>query len=275
VNAALLNGKRIADGINERLKSEVRSFQCTPMLVAVEIGNNDVSRAYLSCQKKQADILGIRFMTKSLPAAVSEEEACAAIRACNEDSDVTAVIVQLPVPKHIDCKKLIEAVRPDKDAEGMHPENLGRLVLGGYTIGPCTALAVIELLKAAGIELYGKEVVCIGHSEIVGKPLSLMMLDRFATTTVCHIATDKRGLIPEHVQRAEVLIVAVGKPGLIKGEWIREGAIVIDVGMNRVGARLVGDVAFDEASRRAKMITPVPGGVGPLTTVMLMRNVIE
>jgi len=162
-----------------------------------------------------------------------------------------------------------------KDAEGMHPANLGKILLGSYSIGPCTAMAVMELLQASGTELYGKVAVCVGHSEIVGKPLSLMLLNKFATTSVCHIATGERGMLAEYVKRAEVLIVAVGKAGIVKGEWIKDGAIVIDVGINRVEGKLVGDVEFETASKHASLITPVPGGVGPLTTTILMRNVVE
>ncbi|MFA5500758.1 MAG: bifunctional 5,10-methylenetetrahydrofolate dehydrogenase/5,10-methenyltetrahydrofolate cyclohydrolase, partial [Candidatus Omnitrophota bacterium] len=164
---------------------------------------------------------------------------------------------------------------PEKDAEGMHPENLGRILLGQYKIGPCTAMAVMELLEASKIDLYGKEAVIVGHSEIVGKPLALMLLNKFATTTVCHIATGERGALADHVKRAEVLIVAVGKAGIVKGEWVKEGAVVIDVGINKVADKIVGDVEFEEASARAAFITPVPGGVGPLTTTILMRNVVE
>jgi methylenetetrahydrofolate dehydrogenase (NADP+)/methenyltetrahydrofolate cyclohydrolase len=157
----------------------------------------------------------------------------------------------------------------------MHPQNIGNIVFGKYSIGPCTAMAVMELLASTGVKLYGKEAVVIGHSEIVGKPLALMLLNNFATTTVCHIATSQRGSLAEHVQRAEVLIVAVGKAGLIKGDWVRSGAIIIDVGINKVNGKIVGDVESARASARASYMTPVPGGVGPLTTMMLMRNTIE
>ena len=154
-------------------------------------------------------------------------------------------------------------------------ENLGKILLGQYRIGPCTAMAVMELLESTKVNLYGKEAVIVGHSEIVGKPLSLMLLNKFATTTVCHIGTGERGTLPDHVKRAEVLVAAVGKAGIIKGGWIKEGAIVIDVGINRVADKIVGDVEFEAAEKRASWITPVPGGVGPLTVTMLMRNLVE
>ena len=181
----------------------------------------------------------------------------------------------MPLPSQIDYKKISQFVRPEKDVEGMHPANIGKIVFGKATILPCTPAAVMELLKETGADLYGKEVVIVGHSEIVGKPLALLLLDKFATVTVAHIGTSKAGKLEEHVRRAEVLIVAVGKAGIIKGEWIKEGAIVIDVGINRVGDKIVGDVEFETAEKRASYITPVPGGVGPLTVTMLMRNLVQ
>jgi methylenetetrahydrofolate dehydrogenase (NADP+)/methenyltetrahydrofolate cyclohydrolase len=157
----------------------------------------------------------------------------------------------------------------------MHPQNIGNIIFGRSKILPCTPAAVMELLNASGVDLYSKEVVVVGHSEIVGKPLALLLLDKFATVTVCHIGTSKAGKLQEHVAKAEVLIVAVGKAGLIKGEWVKEGAVVIDVGINRVADKIVGDVEFEAAEKRASYITPVPGGVGPLTVTMLMRNLVE
>jgi len=168
----------------------------------------------------------------------------------------------------------MSSIAPAKDAEGMHPENLGHVLLGDAKLAPCTAQAAMQLIGSTGIELYGKEAVIVGHSEIVGKPLSMLLLSKFVTTTVCHIATGERGVLPEYVKNAEILVVAVGKAELIKGDWIKEGAIVIDVGINRVGDKLVGDVEFERAKQSAGFITPVPGGVGPLTVTMLMRNVV-
>ena len=210
-----------------------------------------------------------------MPDTISQAEAENLIKEMNGDDSITAIILQLPVPIRIDAKRLMSLISPSKDAEGMNLENLGNIISGQYRIGPCTAMAVMELLESTKINLYGKEAVVVGHSEIVGKPLALMLLNKFATTTVCHIATGERGVLPEHVKRAEVLISAVGKPGIIKGDWIRDKAVVIDVGINKIGDKIVGDVEFDGASRRASYITPVPGGVGPLTTTMLMRNTVE
>lgn len=277
--AKLLEGKPIAEKIKAEIASEVTSLKAkhgrVPKLVAVQIGENASSAVYVNNQKKAAETLGIVYELRTLHAGASQAEAEALIKALNADKTVNAIILQLPVPKGIDAPKLVEAISPDKDAEGMHPQNSGKILSGKYLIGPCTAMAVMELLEASGVKLYGKEAVIVGHSEIVGKPLALMLLNKFVTTTVCHIATGERGVLPEHVKRAEILVVAVGKAGIVRGDWVKDGAIVIDVGINRVQDKIVGDVEFESASKRASLITPVPGGVGPLTTTMLMKNTVE
>jgi len=277
--AILLEGKPIADKIKTSIVSEVKALKVesgkTPKLVAVQIGESASSGLYVKAQKKAAESLGIEYELRIFPETTSQGQAESIIETLNNDPLVSAVIIQLPVPKTVDAKILINMISPDKDAEGMHPENLGKILLGRYKIAPCTAMAVMEILESTGIKLYGKEAVIVGHSDIVGKPLSLLLLDKFATTTVCHIATGERGVLPEHVKRAEILIVAVGKAGIVKGSWIKEGAIVIDVGINKIGDKIEGDVEFEAASARAAYITPVPGGVGPLTTTILMRNTVE
>jgi methylenetetrahydrofolate dehydrogenase (NADP+)/methenyltetrahydrofolate cyclohydrolase len=277
--AKLLEGKTIAERLKAAIGAEISSLKAkagrSPGLVAVQIGENPSSEVYVKNQKKAAEALGITYELKKLPAGADQAGAEDIIRQLNADPSVSAVILQLPVPKVIDAKKLSGMISPGKDAEGMHPQNLGRILLGKYSVGPCTAMAVMELLASTGVKLYGKEAVVVGHSEIVGKPLSLMLLDKFATTTVCHIATGERGVLAEHVKRAEILIVAVGKPGVVKGEWVKDGAIVVDIGINRQLDRIVGDVEFESAEKRASFITPVPGGVGPLTTTMLMKNTVE
>lgn len=277
--AILLEGKSIAERLKASIRQEVGSLKSrsprSPKLAALQIGENASSGLYVKAQRKVAGVLGIEYELKVMAEGVSQGEAEKVLTGLNEDAAVTAIILQLPVPKDIDAKKISNMISPSKDAEGMHPQNLGSLLLGNYRIGPCTAMAVMELLESTGVKLYGKEAVVVGHSEIVGKPLALMLLNKFATTTVCHIATGERGVLPGHVKRAEILVVAVGKTGLIKGDWVKEGAIVIDVGVNRVGDKIVGDVEFEGALSRASHITPVPGGVGPLTTTILMRNTLE
>ncbi len=279
MSAKLLEGKVIAESLKAKIKTEVEGLKSktgrVPKLVALQIGENASSAVYVKAQKRSADSLGIEYELKVAPGTISQAGAENLIKNMNMDDSITAVILQLPVPKEIDAKRLIDAISPSKDAEGMHPENLGKIISGQYKIGPCTAMAVMELLESAGVNLYGKEAVVVGHSEIVGKPLSLMLLNKFVTTTVCHIATGERGVLSEHVKRAEILIAAVGKAGIIKGDWIKDNAIVIDVGINKVGEKIVGDVEFDGASQKASYITPVPGGVGPLTTTILMRNTLE
>ncbi|MCM8790079.1 MAG: bifunctional 5,10-methylenetetrahydrofolate dehydrogenase/5,10-methenyltetrahydrofolate cyclohydrolase [Candidatus Omnitrophica bacterium] len=275
----LLEGKPLAEKIKAAITAEVAVLKnkCgkPPRLIAVQIGDNASSAVYIKNQKKAAEALGIEYDLKTLPAALTQAEAEKLINELNADKGVTAIILQLPVPSQIDAKKLVSMVSPDKDAEGMHPQNIGKILLGKYSIGPCTPMAIMELLDSTGENLYGKEAVVVGHSEIVGKPISLMLLNRFVTTTVCHIATGERGVLPDHVKRAEILIVAVGKAGIVKGDWIKPGSIVIDVGINRVADKIVGDVEFEPAAAKAAFITPVPGGVGPLTTTILMRNTVE
>ena len=279
MSAQLLDGKSLAKKIRENLKIEIEKLVSQykkPMnLAAVQVGENPASAIYLRSQKKTAESLGIGYVLHTLAANTSQEELIEFIKKLNEDEEVTAMIIQLPLPEQIDGKLVIAFIDPVKDAEGMHPANLGKVVLANYKIAPCTPLAVMELIRLSGVKLYGKEAVVIGHSEIVGKPLALMLLKEFATTTICHIATGERGLLPEHTKRAEILVVAVGKAGLVKGGWVKEGAVVVDVGINKVGDKIVGDVEFEKASERASFITPVPGGVGPLTVTMLMRNVVE
>ena len=273
--AKLLEGKPIAERIKEDIKRQVSSFGRPVVLASLQVGENAGAEAYAKSQKKVAEALGIEYRFQKLSPETTESELASFIQGLNSDKAVNGMIIQMPLPAHIDYKKISQFMLPEKDAEGMHPANIGKIIFGKAAILPCTAAAVMELLKESGIELYGKEVVVVGHSEIVGKPLALLLLEKFATTTVCHIGTSKAGRLEEHVKRAEVLVVAVGRAGLIKGEWVKEGAVVIDVGINRVADKIVGDVEFEAAEKRAAIITPVPGGVGPLTVTMLMRNVVE
>lgn len=277
--ARLLEGRPIAEKIKMALRSEIedlrREFNASATLATIQVGENPSAAIYLKSQKKSAKDIGIEFQEHTLPASTSEKELIERIRALNSDKGVTGILLQLPLPGHINSKGIHVYIDPVKDVEGMHPENVGRVIFGHMRIGSCTALAVMELITSTGVDLYGKEAVIVGHSEIVGKPVSLLLVDKFATTTVCHIATGQRGYLPTHVKRAEILVVAVGRAGIIQGEWVKEGAIVVDVGINRVGDKIVGDVEFEKASERASFITPVPGGVGPLTVTMLMRNTVE
>jgi methylenetetrahydrofolate dehydrogenase (NADP+)/methenyltetrahydrofolate cyclohydrolase len=273
--AKLLEGKPIAEKIKEEIKQEVQALKHKPVLASIMVGDNPGAASYVKSQQKVAENLGIDYQLHKLNQDITEEELVEFIRKLNADKSVNGIIVQMPLPQQVDYKKISQFIFPEKDVEGMHPANIGKIVFGKAKILPCTPAAVMELLKETGVDLYGKEVVVVGHSEIVGKPLSLLLLDKFATVCVCHIGTSKAGKLEEHVKGAEILIVAVGKAGLIKGDWVKEGAIVIDVGINRVGDKIVGDVEFETAEKRVSWITPVPGGVGPLTVTMLMRNLVE
>ncbi|MFH1753275.1 MAG: bifunctional 5,10-methylenetetrahydrofolate dehydrogenase/5,10-methenyltetrahydrofolate cyclohydrolase [Candidatus Omnitrophota bacterium] len=277
--AKLLQGKVIAKEIKEGLTKEIidlkARYGAPPTLATIQVGDNQAGGVYLKSQMKTAEALGIEFKLHNLAAQTSQKELIDYIKKLNNDENVNGILLQMPLPEQINPKEISFYIDPAKDIEGMHPENLGKLIFGKARISPCTAMAAFELIKSTGLKLYGKEAVVVGHSEIVGKPISLMLLDKFATVTTCHIGTGERGLLPEHVKRAEILVVAVGKAGLVKGAWVREGAIVVDIGINKVGDKLVGDVEFEEAERRASYITPVPGGVGPLTVTILMRNLVE
>ena len=270
--AKLLEGKPLAEKIKEAIKLEVSSLKNKPVLASIMIGENAGAASYVKSQSKAAENLGIEYRLQNLPQEATQDVLIDFIRKLNSDKSVNGIIIQMPLPPAIDYKKISQFISPDKDIEGMHPANIGKILFGKANLVPCTAASALELITSTGIDLYGKEAVVVGHSEIVGKPLALLLLDKFATVTVCHIGTSKVNKLEEHVKRAEVLVVAVGKAGLIKGDWIKEGALVIDVGINRVGDKIVGDVEFEAAEKRAAFITPVPGGVGPLTVTMLMRN---
>jgi len=278
--AKLLEGKSVALKIKENIKLEIEllksKYGAGPKLVSVYVGENPASEIYIKSQEKTAKGLGITYELKKIDAGITQGDFIKIIDSLNKDKSTHGIIVQMPLPQHIDAKLISRYITPLKDIEAVHPENMGEIVFGKAKILPCTAAACMELLNSIdSLELYGKEAVIVGHSEIVGKPLALLLLNKFVTTTVCHIATGQRGTLPEFVKKAEILIVAVGKAGLVKGGWIKEGAIVIDVGINRVEGKIVGDVEFDKAFERASYITPVPGGVGPLTVTILMRNVVE
>jgi methylenetetrahydrofolate dehydrogenase (NADP+)/methenyltetrahydrofolate cyclohydrolase len=219
--------------------------------------------------------MGLTYELKELPADTTQEKLGEFIETLNNDKNITGIILQMPLPEGLDARKAQIRISPDKDVEGMHPVNMGMLVYGSSRLAPPTAKGAMELLASSGVDLKGKEVTVVGHSEIVGKPIALMLLQsqlESATPTVCHIATKDLAF---HTKKADVLIVAAGKAGLIKGDMVKPGAIVIDIGINRVGDKIVGDVEFEKAKEIASYISPVPGGVGPLTVTMLIKNTVE
>ncbi len=276
--AKFLDGKVLAQTIRENLKNEVQKIKDTkgsfPTLISILIGNDQGSLSYVASQKKVAEYIGIHYDLVNFPSTIAHNDLIQCILGLNSEARVHGIIVQKPVPSQIDYAKIISSIDPSKDVEGMNLANIGKMILGGNRLVPCTAASVMEHIQSTGVDLRGKEAVVIGRSDIVGKPVIHLLLEKNLTVTVCHSATDPKKLI-EHIGRADVVVAAVGKPAFVKGEWIKEGAIVIDVGINKVISQIVGDVEFDVAKNRASFITPVPGGVGPLTVVMLMRNCIE
>ena len=274
----IIDGKAIAKRIREDVKREIDVLKrdgIYPELVAVSVGENPASSVYIKQQRKNCEKVGIEYSLEQLPENSTEKEIINCIERLNNDDKTTGIILQLPLPSGIDVKKIQSKISPLKDVEGVNPANLGWIFYGKPFLAPCTALAVKEIIDTTGVDLYGKEVVMVGHSDIVGKPVALLLVNEFATVSICHIGTSDAGNLRMHVERAEILIVAVGKANLIPGEWIKEGAIVIDVGINRVGDKIVGDVEFEKAKEKASLITPVPGGVGSVTTAILLRNVVK
>jgi methylenetetrahydrofolate dehydrogenase (NADP+) / methenyltetrahydrofolate cyclohydrolase len=274
--AKIIDGKAIAAKTRGRIAAEVLELKkqgITPGLAVVLVGDDPASRVYVSMKEKACHEAGIFSDEYKLPAETTEAELLSLINRLNGDDRIHGILVQLPLPKQIDTDKVLEAISPFKDADGFHPYNVGRLSIGKPLFQPCTPYGVMQMFKEEGIDLNGKEVVVIGRSNIVGKPVAMMCLAENATVTLCHSRTHD---LPSVVRRADIVIAAVGRPEMIKGDWIKDGAVVIDVGINRVGdKKLVGDVDFASAAERASAITPVPGGVGPMTITMLLYNTLE
>ena len=276
-----LDGKALAEKIRLRHAAEVEALNRagrSPRLVHVQVGRGDAADAYVRGQRRGAEAWGVGYEIQSLPADASEADVSAALRRASADPAATGVLLQLPLPPHLPTRALQRCISPQKDVEGVHPENLGHIVHGGPGLAPCTALAVLELLESSGAPIRGAEAVVVGHSDIVGKPVALLLLAREATVTVCHKFTKD---LASHTRRADLLVVAVGRPGLVTADHVRAGAVVVDVGINAVpdpaakgGTRLVGDVDYAALTAKGCRVTPVPGGVGPVTVAMLMRNTV-
>lgn len=279
-SARLIDGRRIAETIHESVAEGVRELQQrghVPHLVAVQVGDDDAAGVYARRQKKRLSQLGIQFTHLALDGSTTLGALFTHIDALNENPTVTGILVIMPIPEGMPAHLVQERIRPEKDVEGVHPENLGRLIYSRQATGPCTALAVLAAIESTGIPVEGKHVVMIGHSDIVGKPVGLCLLQELATMTTCHVATRN---LAEHTRSADILVVAVGRPGLVTGDMVKEGVVVIDVGINpragdgKGGARIVGDVEFESVAPKASWITPVPGGIGPMTVAMLARNTL-
>jgi len=272
VTAKIIDGKEIAKKIRERIKEEVTAMEKKPGLAAIIVGENPASKIYVGIKRKTCDEVGIYSEEHKLPEETSENELLELIRKLNADDKIHAILLQLPVPKHINSEKALSAIALEKDVDGFSSVNIGRLVSGNESFVPCTPKGIIRLLEEAGIEIEGKNAVVVGRSNIVGKPTALMLLNRNATVTICHSSTKNLG---EVTKQADILVVAVGKPNLVTADMVKEGAVVIDVGMNKVEEKLVGDVDFENVKETAGWITPVPGGVGPMTVAMLLENTVK
>lgn len=272
----LIDGKLISKEIKDELKVEVARLKeegKQVCLAVVQVGNDPASSVYVNNKKKVCAYIGIESEAYELEGNTTEEELLQLVERLNKDDHVNGILVQLPLPKHIDEDKVIRAISPDKDVDGFHPESVGRLWIGEKGFLSCTPAGIIQLLKRSGIEIAGKECVIIGRSNIVGKPMAALLLRENATVTVAHSRTKD---LKEVTNRADILIVAIGKRQFITADYVKEGAVVIDVGMHRdENNKLCGDVAFSEVAEKTSAITPVPGGVGPMTIAMLMNNCVE
>jgi len=273
--AELIDGKAIAAEMRQQISADVETLVgqgVTPGLAVVLVGEDPASRVYVSMKEKACAAAGIYSVEHKLAAETGEAELLELIASLNDNEKIDGILVQLPLPAHINEAKVLEAISPNKDVDGFHPYNVGRLVTGNPVFQPCTPYGVMKMFEYTGVNLQGKDVVIVGRSNIVGKPLALMCLAEHATVTICHSRTVD---LPQKVAAADIVIAAVGRPEMIKGDWIKKGAVVIDVGVNRVGEKkLVGDVDFAAASVNAAAITPVPGGVGPMTITMLLYNTL-
>ncbi len=277
MSAQLIDGKSIAARVRQQVARQVKARRDAgaraPGLAVVLVGEDPASAVYVRNKHNACLEAGIESFQHRLPADTTQEALEALVDQLNDDPAVDGILVQLPLPPHLDARPILERIRPDKDVDGFHPYNLGRLAQRLPLLRPCTPKGVMTLLEQSGLKVRGLDATVVGASNIVGRPMSLELMLAGCTTTICHRFTRD---LEAQVRRADLLVVAVGKPGLVKGEWVKEGAIVIDVGINRMeDGRLVGDVDFDAAARRASWITPVPGGVGPMTVATLLENTLQ
>jgi methylenetetrahydrofolate dehydrogenase (NADP+)/methenyltetrahydrofolate cyclohydrolase len=272
----LIDGKKVSGEIRNRLAEEIQELKKktgkTPGLATVLIGDDPASAVYVRNKNKICGELGFQSFEKKLSADTSEEKLLQLVGELNFNKDIHGILVQLPLPNQIDSEKILEAIDPKKDVDGFHPINVGKLVVGNALLTPCTPTGIIELLDRYDIEISGKHAVIIGRSNIVGKPVSMLLLQRNATITICHSRTQN---LEEVTRSADILVAAVGRAKFVTEEMVSEGTVVIDVGINRVDGKLTGDVDFEPVSKKASHITPVPGGVGPMTIALLMENTLK
>lgn len=274
--AQIIDGKSIAKRIRDDVAAKVSEMKgqgkVAPKLAVVLVGDDPGSQIYVRNKEKACAEAGISSEVRRIPPSIKEKELIDIIRQLNSDRSINGILVQLPLPKGIDSARIINEISPDKDVDGLHPLNMGKLLKGeSPRFIPCTPQGIIELLLSTGVKMAGSEAVVVGRSNIVGKPISILLLQNHATVTICHSRTSNLGDV---ARRADILIAAVGSPGIIQGDMVKEGAVVIDVGMNRLAEKLVGDVDFDSVSKKAGYLSPVPGGVGPMTIAMLLKNTL-
>lgn len=277
MNSQIIDGKQAAEDLIDRIKEGVdkrlRAGHRAPGLAMILVGDNPASKVYVRNKEKACARSGILSFMHRVPDTVTQDDLLSLIHQLNDDETVDGILVQLPLPKHIDDEAVLNSISPTKDADGFHPDNMGRLVIGAPRFRPCTPRGIMTLLKRAGIDLMGMDAVIVGRSNIVGKPMALELIQESATVTVCHSKTKN---LHEKVGAADLVVAAVGRAEFVKGDWIKPGAVVIDVGINRTeDGKLVGDVEFESAKERAAWITPVPGGVGPMTVASLLENTFD
>jgi methylenetetrahydrofolate dehydrogenase (NADP+) / methenyltetrahydrofolate cyclohydrolase len=275
--AVIIDGKAVAKEVQKQIKDEVegleRRWSLAPGLAVVLVGDDPASHIYVRNKEKACKDVGIKSFEHLLPATIPERDLLALVHQLNKDKRIHGILVQLPLPAHIRAEKILEAISPHKDIDGFHPVNQGLLALGADGFKPCTPMGIMKLLDAVNCDPKGKNAVVVGRSNIVGKPVALMLLGRHATVTICHSRTAS---LRDEIGRGDILIVAIGRAGLVRGDWVKPGAVVIDVGVNRLpSGKLCGDVEFDTAKERASAISPVPGGVGPMTICMLLYNTLK
>lgn len=272
MSAKIIDGKAISAAVKEQVRAEIERDKLNVGLAVVIVGDDPASRVYVNNKKKACEFCGIKSFEYALPADCSEEQLLELVDTLNNDSAVNGILVQLPLPSHLNEKRVIERISPIKDVDAFHESNVGKIMIGNYSFLPCTPAGCMELIHSTEIDVAGKECVVIGRSNIVGKPMAMLMLHENGTVTVCHSKTKN---LAEVCRRADILVAAVGRPNFVTADMVKDGAVVIDVGINRLeNGKLCGDVKFDEVSEKAGWITPVPGGVGPMTIAMLMRNTV-
>ncbi len=273
MSAKIIDGKHIAQQMREALRRKIQAFPSPPGLAVIIVGENPASKVYVRNKEKASIEAGIRSEVIALPDQVSQEEVLERIHALNRDPAIHGILVQLPLPAHFDARRVLDSISPEKDVDGFHPCNVGALFLGNPGLQPCTPHGVMKMLEYENVPIRGRHAVIVGASNIVGKPMAVMLLAKGATVTICNSKTPDLG---RHTRDADILVVAVGRPNLVTGDMVKAGAVVIDVGMNRLeDGRLAGDVDFESAKLKASLITPVPGGVGPMTIAMLLENTVE